>query len=242
MLRTVLLVSLLPLLAAMTLHADTQKNESFQGEVTLKVGYRYLLSLPEGYDADTAKKWPLVLFLHGAGERGSNLETVKVHGPPKLIAAGQKFPAIVVSPQVEANEIWNAHGVKALADELIKTYRIDTDRVYLTGMSMGGLGTWETAMTYPETFAAIAPICGDAGVRWLLNGRLAKTPCWIFHGAKDTVVTPAFSEKMYQALTKAKAPVKITIYPDAQHDSWTATYANPEFWDWLFAQKRGHTP
>ncbi len=207
------MVKLLALLLATTplLLADTQTPASYSGDYVIKVNYRYLLSKPEGYEADTAKKWPLVIFLHGAGERGTDLEKLKKHGPPKLIAAGQKFPAVFASLQCEPKQIWNPHGVKAVTDHLIHTERIDTSRVYLIGLSMGGFGTWETAMEYPETYAAISPICGGAGVRWVMAERLAKTPCWIFHGDKDPTVPVENSEKIYNALKKHDAPVKLTI-------------------------------
>ena len=148
------------LLATSLTFADTQKPQNFSGDFVIKVSYSYLLSSPEGYEADTTKKWPLVIFLHGSGERGNDLEMLKKHGPPKLIAAGQKFPAVIASLQCPPNELWNPHGVKAITDHLIKTERIDASRVYLTGLSMGGFGTWETAFEYPDTYAAIAPICG----------------------------------------------------------------------------------
>jgi predicted peptidase len=218
--------------------ADTQTAASYSGDFIVKVNYRYLLSKPEGYDSDTTKKWPLVIFLHGSGERGTDLELLKKHGPPKLIAAGQKFPAVIASLQCEPKQIWSPQGVKAVTDHLIKTERIDTSRVYLTGLSMGGFGTWETAMEYPDTYAAIAPICGGAGVRWVMADRIAKLPCWIFHGDKDAAVPVEFSHKIHDALKKIGAPVKLTIYPGVGHDSWTRTYDNPEFWAWLFAQKR----
>ena len=215
-----------------------QTKEDFSADVAVKVHYPYLLSLPEGYEADPQKKWPLIVFLHGAGERGDNLELLKKHGPPKLIAAGQKFPAVVVSPQVAPHNIWNPHGVKALTDEVMRKHRIDPDRVYLTGISMGGFGTWETAMEYPDLWAAIMPICGGVGVRFVMAERIKNIPEWIFHGAKDPVVDPAFSQRMKDLLTKMGTPVKFTLYPDAQHDCWTVTYDNPEVWKWLFEQRR----
>ncbi len=218
--------------------ADTQTPAKFTGDFIIKVNYRYLQALPEGYDADTSKKWPLVIFLHGSGERGTDLQLVKKHGPPKLIAAGQKIPAIVASLQCEPKQIWSPQGVKALTDHLIKTLRVDPSRVYLTGLSMGGFGTWETAMEYPDTYAAIAPICGGAGVRWVSADRIAHLPCWIFHGDKDGAVPVEFSQKMHGALKKVGAPVKLTLYPEVGHDSWTQTYDDPEFWQWLFEQKR----
>lgn len=205
----------------------------------MKVGYRYLQYLPEAYETQPDKKWPLIVFLHGSGERGDNLEALKKHGPPKLIAAGHHFEAVVVSPQVPQQQIWNPQGVKALTDHLIQTLRIDADRVYLTGLSMGGFGTWETAMEYPDTYAAIIPICGGAGVRWVMADRIKHLPVWIFHGEKDTAVEPAFAKTMYDALKKIDGDVKLTLYPEAGHDSWTATYDNPEVWQWLFEQRRG---
>jgi predicted peptidase len=103
---------------------------------------------------------------------------------------------------------------------------------------MGGFGTWETAFEYPDTYAAIAPVCGGAGVRWVQAERLSHLPCWIFHGDKDGAVPVEFSHKIHDALKKAGAPVKLTIYPGVGHDSWTQTYDDPAFWAWLFAQKR----
>jgi len=218
--------------------ADTQVPASYTGDFAIKVSCHYLLSKPEGYEADAARKWPLVIFLHGSGERGSDLELLKKHGPPKLIAAGQKFPAVIASLQCPTGELWNPHGVKAVTDHLIQTERIDAQRVYLTGLSMGGFGTWETAFEYPKTYAAIAPICGGAGVRWVTAERIQHLPCWIFHGDKDGAVPVENSRKIFDALKKLGAPVKLTIYPGVGHDSWTQTYDNPEFWEWLFAQKR----
>jgi predicted peptidase len=226
------------LLAASFAFADTQIAQNFSGDFVIKVSYSYLLSRPEGYEAESKKQWPLVIFLHGSGERGSDLEQLKKHGPPKLIAAGQKFPAVIASLQCPANDLWNPHGVKAITDHLIKTERIDSSRVYLTGLSMGGFGTWDTAFEYPDTFAAIAPICGGAGVRWVTASRLKTMPAWIFHGDKDGAVPVENSHKIHAALQKLGAPVKLTLYPGIGHDSWTATYDNPEFWTWLFAQKR----
>jgi len=230
---------LLPTLALLALTASAQQTpHSFQGEARIPVGYRYLLALPEGYEADTARQWPLVVFLHGAGERGTDLELLKKHGPPKLVEAGQKLPAIVASLQCEKARIWDPHGVKAVTDHLAATLRVDTRRIYLTGLSMGGFGTWETALEHPETYAAIAPICGGAGVRWVMAERIKDLPCWIFHGDQDKAVPLEFSTKIHDALIKAGSQAKLTIYPGVGHDSWTRTYENQEFWDWLLAQKR----
>lgn len=213
--------------------------KSFAGEVTIKLGYRYLLALPDGYEAAAGKKWPVVVFLHGAGERGDDLEVLKKHGPLKLIAAGRKFEAIVVAPQVPNGEIWNPHGVNALIEEIKRQYRVDDARVYLTGLSMGGFGTFDTITQYPTVFAAAIPICGGAGINVLKFGALKTLPIWIFHGAKDPTVPVQFSDMAAAWFKRANAPhVKYTVYPEAKHDSWTETYENPEVWNWLFAQRR----
>jgi predicted peptidase len=236
LLRHLLLI--LPCCLPLATFADTQAPASYRGEFIIQVDYRYLLSHPEGYDTSPDRRWPLVVFLHGSGERGADLELLKKHGPPKLIAAGKKIPAVVASLQCPSDQLWNPHGVKAVTDHLIRTERIDPRRVYLTGLSMGGFGTWETAFEYPETYAAIAPICGGAGVRWVTASRLKHLPAWIFHGDQDAAVPVDFSLKIHGALQKIGAPVKLTIYSGVGHDSWTQTYDNPEFWNWLFAQKR----
>jgi len=213
--------------------------QSFAGEITLKLGYRYLLALPDGYEAAAGKKWPVVVFLHGAGERGEDLEMLKRHGPLKLIAAGRKFEAIVVAPQVPNGEFWNPHGVNALVERIKQQHRVDEDRVYLTGISMGGFGTFDTITQYPAVFAAAIPICGGAGINVVKFGAIKNLPLWIFHGAKDTTVPVQFSDMAAAWLKRANAPnVKYTVYPEAKHDSWTETYDNPDVWSWLLAQKR----
>jgi predicted peptidase len=213
-----------------------QSENVFEGEVTVKVKLKYLLYLPENYKKNSENQWPLVLFLHGAGETGDDLEKVKIHGPPKLINKGKKFPAIMVSPQAPRRG-WEPIALNALVDEVASKYRVDKDRIYCTGLSMGGYGTWALSCAYPKKFAAIAPICG--GGNPVEAKKIAHLPIWVFHGAKDTVVRPAQSEAMIKALKSAGAKdVQYTLYPEAAHDSWTATYDNAEFWEWLFKQSR----
>src|SRR3954469_24984435 len=141
--------------------ADEQPGQTarvFEKQVPVRLNY--LLFLPEGYSNDSDKKWPLMLFLHGAGERGSDVNKVKVHGPPRIVEKRKDFPFIVVSPQCPADSWWRTFELNALLDEIQSQYKVDPDRVYLTGLSMGGFGTWELATQYPQRFAAIAPICG----------------------------------------------------------------------------------
>ena len=197
---------------------------------------QYLLYLPDGYLNDTIKKWPLLIFLHGSGESGIDLSKVKVHGPPKLIEQGKKFPFIVVSPQAPPNTGWKAEILKGMLDDLKRKYRVDNDRVYLTGLSMGGFGTWDLSQKFPDEFAAIAPICGggDDTRVW----KLRYMPVWCFHGAKDDVVLPVQSQKMIDALKKYNDDVRFTLYPEANHNSWDLAYSNDSLYDWLLAQKK----
>lgn len=237
--------ALLAFTALSLLSAFSQDSGQEPGEfhAVKELSLHYLIQLPEGYDESEngSDSWPLIIFLHGAGERGSNLEQLKKHGPPKLIAAGKKFPAIVVSPQCPAESWWPDEPVPELIDHLEKTYRIDADRIYLTGLSMGGYGTWAFASRSPDRFAAIAPICGG-GVPYQMR-KLTKLPIWVFHGKKDTAVPFDESDRLVEALKKhGNQQVKFTVYPEAGHDSWTAAYDTPELWDWLFAQKRSAAP
>ena len=222
-----------------------QKAESADLTYTKKVTLRYLLFTPEGYDQDKKKKWPLMVFLHGAGERGTNLAKVAVHGPPKVVANRPDFPFVVISPQCPNGEVWQKEAIMALVDEALKKYRVDSDRVYLTGLSMGGFGSWALAAAYPDRFAAVAPICGGGNILDVLlpaKGKetaLKTLPIWAFHGGKDPVVKVEESERMIDAFKRAgDSDVKLTIYPEADHDSWTETYKNEELYKWLLEHTR----
>jgi predicted peptidase len=235
------LLALSVFLAAMTSSpapADDQAGTQTAAQLDVQIPVRmgYLLYLPEDYEQQ--ESWPLVLFLHGAGERGDDLEKVKVHGPPKLIAAGKQFPFVCVSPQCPEDSWWDATQLLALLDEIVRTHKIDEDRIYVTGLSMGGFGTWELAARAPKRFAAIAPICGGGEAIGLRVRRFAHLPVWAFHGAKDTAVPLERSQQMIDVLKKEGGEPKLTIYPDVAHDSWTETYNNPELYEWLLAQRR----
>lgn len=177
-----------------------QSAQSFSGTVTKKVAYRYLLYLPKAYAADTSLRWPLLLFLHGSGERGDDLAKVKVHGPPKLLDGRDDFPFVVVSPQCPEGERWSADALAALLDDVTRRLRIDLDRVCVTGLSMGGRGTWDLVLTYPDRFAAIVPVCGGALPDRAC--RLKGVPVRAYHGAKDTTVPLAESETVVEAVRR----------------------------------------
>jgi predicted peptidase len=197
-----------------------------------------LLYLPKGYAEKDS--WPLLLFLHGAGERGNDLELVKVHGPPKLISQGKDFPFIVVSPQCPEDRWWQAMELSALLDEIIEKHKVDQDRIYVTGLSMGGFGTWSLAAYTPHRFAALLPICGGGETHWTKT--FTHVPIWAFHGDKDTAVPLERSEKMIEALKKNGGNPKLTVYPGVAHDSWTQTYENPAVYEWLLEHKRQPAP
>ena len=199
---------------------------------------RYLLYLPDGYDKDTSVKWPMVMFLHGSGESGADVQKVKVHGPPKLVEQGKKFPFILVSPQSDFGSGWNVDQLYLLLLDLKKNKRVDDKRIYLTGLSMGGFGTWALAIKHPEEFAAIAPVCGggDTSNSW----KLRYMPIWNFHGAKDDVVPPSGSNNMINSIRRYNNNIRYTLYPDANHNSWDATYNNDSVYIWLLAQKKFH--
>lgn len=204
--------------------------------VTSRVNLRYLISLPKGYQNKGPKKTPLLLFLHGAGERGDDLKLVKKHGPPRLIEEGRSFPFVVVSPQCPSGQWWKMDPLRALLDHILACHNVDRSRLYLTGLSMGGYGTWALADACPGVFAAIAPICGP--FVYLNSEHFKDLPVWCFHGAMDPVVPVGDSVRMVRTIREAGANVRFTVYPDAAHDSWSEPYSKPELYRWLLAHRR----
>jgi predicted peptidase len=206
---------------------------------------KYLLFLPKDYNAKSSTRWPLILFLHGVGERGADVRKVAIHGPPHYVADHPEFPFILVSPQCPVGEHWSNEILLALLDEVTRTYAVDPRRIYLTGLSMGGYGAWELGLSYPEKFAALAPICGGGQlVTVMLSSRdkpqaLKTLPVWVFHGAKDPVVPLEESQRMVDALKKVGVKeVKFTNYPDTGHNSWTKAYDDLELYSWFLNQER----
>jgi predicted peptidase len=201
----------------------------------------YLLLVPRDYQEDSTTLWPLILFLHGRGESGDNLNIVKRHGIPRVIEEAEDFPCITVSPQCPANTDWVAliEPLMSLLSSIIERFRVDQQRIYLTGLSMGGRGTWALALEYPEIFAALIPICGRVpdGDQFMEKVKALKdVPIWVFHGAKDSSVPVQNSEAIVAALRAVQGNVSYTVYPDADHDSWTETYSNPELYRWMLSQ------
>ena len=220
--------------------SDVQQACTFTKQLTLTVTRRYLLYLPKTYDPGQQRRWPLVLFLHGMGELGEDLHALTRHGPPKLVEEGQDFPFLLVSPQCPADGWWawetNIAALAALLDEIESNYLVDPDQVYVTGLSMGGYGTWALATAYPQRFAAIVPICGGGYPSTVCAIR--HLPVWAFHGENDSKVPVQKGQAMVDALQACGGNVRFTVYPGVEHDSWTQTYANPELYTWLLEQRR----
>jgi len=202
-------------------------------------GYSYQLHLPKGHAGETTG-WPLIIFLHGSGERGSDLNQVKVHGPPKIADRDPAFPFVLVSPQLPAEQEWDLAKLSSLLDHGIATLRIDPARIYITGLSLGGHATWRWAAAEPWRFAAIAPVAGrgDPATACALKAM----PVWAFHGDRDDVVPPEGSFAMIRAIRACGGQPRLTIYPDLGHNSWDPAYDDPALYLWLLAHRRPPPP
>ncbi len=196
----------------------------------------YLLYLPENYNEN--EKWPLILFLHGIGERGDDLDLVKKEGLPKLLESNKELPFIIVSPQCPDESYWSEHvdDLYELIQAIKKKHSVDDSRVYLTGLSMGGFGAWSLGTKHPEEFAAIVPICGGLEDTEEVK-KLKNTPTWVFHGAKDPIIPLELSKILVDTLQECGGDVRFTIYPDLTHNSWDVTYNNPKLYTWFLKHK-----
>lgn len=185
-----------------------------------------------------AAGWPLLVFLHGAGERGADLDLVKKHGPPRL--AGQK-PELesffMLAPQCPTGRWWDTVAVKDLIDQTLAAQPVDAKRIYITGISMGGFATWTLLKDYPDLMAAAVPICGGGDPASV--ARFKAVPVWAFHGDKDEAVPVQRSIDLVEALKKEKGNIRFTLYPGVTHDSWTRSFDNPELYSWLLGQRKG---
>ena len=198
--------------------------------------YGYLLYLPKNYGKQLSRKWPVLVYLHGKSCRGYNLEKLKRYGPPYLISEGWHFPFIIVSPQCPPDRIWNTDDwFPYLYNSLSKKYRIDRNRVYLTGMSMGGSGVWSLAIRHPEYFAAAVPLCGGWSVKDVAE--MKDIPVWAFHGEKDKIVPPKETEKMVDALRKAGGRVRYSKLKGEGH-SIHRVYENKRIYEWLLGHRK----
>ncbi|MCU0493570.1 MAG: prolyl oligopeptidase family serine peptidase [Chloroflexaceae bacterium] len=220
----------------------SQHGLQFERRISRTVRFNYLLFLPRSY-TDDGEPWPLILFLHGSGERGDDLNLVRQRGIPQLVDGQPDFPFVVLAPQCPQNTIWSVHldGLDALLDALLDDYNIDPDRVAITGMSMGGSGAWHMAVTFPRRFAAVVPVCG--GRDWYVGsasqvGIIRHVPVWAFHGKKDKNIAYTDTERLVEALQESGGEVRFTLYPKLGHNCWDAAYATEELYEWLLEQRR----
>ncbi len=198
----------------------------------------YLLYMPK--DSSSNELFPLLLFLHGSGERGNDLNLLKRNGLPSFLDNKTDFPFIVISPQCPDNRNWDVQNLLTLLDHVEATLPVDKNRIYVTGLSMGGFGTWKLAQAAPERFAAIAPICGGGDIERLCIMR--NMPVWAFHGLNDSAVPYTESERLIQRLKEWGSDVKFTLYPDLGHDSWTPAYQNQELYNWFLSKSKKKHP
>lgn len=214
-----------------------QTEHRFTAKVELDVATNYLLYLPERHEE--RDDWPLIVFLHGSGERGDDVSLVLKHGLPRLLEEGLKLPAVVLSPQCPEGQLWTRQlfAVKALVDRVATDYRVDKRRIVVTGLSLGGAGACELVSLYPATFAALAPICGP-WTRLFATDESARLPTWVFHGDADPVVPVEESHELIEALEAKGGEPRLTIYPGVGHNSWDLAYGDPELRSWLVKQRR----
>ena len=238
---------------ASVVHGDDFEAREFSTAAGAKLPYRLL----QPANIEAGKKYPLVIFLHGAGERGNDNTSQIKHGAPAFAKpeAREKFPCFVFAPQCPKDKKWvemdwgGASGtapadpgpmeplVLSAVDALVQEFAIDPDRIYVTGLSMGGYGTWDLITRYPEKFAAAIPVCGGGDKT---KAAAAKgVPVWAFHGLADNVVLPIRSQDMIAGLRATGVKAPLTEYPGVAHDSWTFAYSEPNLLPWLFAQQRG---
>jgi poly(3-hydroxybutyrate) depolymerase len=223
---------------AVFLHAVILAQQTAQRYARRETGY--LLYLPPDYGKDTTKIWPMLVYLHGAGETGHDLERLKLRGLPSLIAQGKNFPFIVVSPQTDELFRWENDDLYHFVVDMRRKYRVNQNQVWLSGISMGGFAVWSLAIAHPELFAAIVPISsgGDTARAW----RLKYMPVWCFHRAADAGVPLSGDQRMMDAVKKYNPGNRLTIYQGiyrgSDHDAWTEAYNNDSLWTWLLAQKK----
>jgi predicted peptidase len=240
--------SLLTLIAALALSTTVRAEDPQPGrqvEQKLEVDGKtipYLLYLPKEH-ATKPGGWPLLFFLHGRGESFGPLSIVAKWGPPKQAQRGDSFPFVMVSPQCPTNEAWNQPGQQALLtrllDHAVSKFGVDPDRIYLTGLSMGGYGSWRLAADHPGRFAAVVPVCG--GGKPEDAEKLKTLPIWVFHGTEDKAVPFQRSVEMVEAIKAAGGSnIRFTSLEHIGHNSWEAAYSSPELYEWLAKQKRSH--
>jgi predicted peptidase len=228
------IISVLAFLLATASFSQSVVNGKMKIEIVQKHELGYALHIP----ANTREKKPLIVFLHGSGEKGTDIEKLKIYGPFKYLQT-HEIDAYVLAPQCPDNEYWDSEVLYRLILNIQKENNIDSNRIYLTGLSMGAWGAWNLAFAHPETFAALVPIAGFVDrVPMIEDCKTAAIPIRVFHGLLDDVVNVDYSIAIYKKLKACNADVELTIFDDAGHDSWSRVYDNQEIYDWMFKQTK----
>ena len=226
--------------ALLFLQACTAQSRLVTGsqQTAVQETLNYYLYYPPGYDDSGTEQFPLLLFLHGGGESGQDLEALKSGGPPRMLAEGHEFPFLILAPQNPyEKQWWNVRAVKQLLDNVVQSNRVDPARLYLTGLSRGGSACWELAVQYPDTFAAMAVVCGMAPVPYAswIDKQLA---IWVFHGTDDPVISFSESEAMVARLRELGYDINFTPYEGVGHNAWDRAYQTDGLFDWFTRHRR----
>ncbi len=212
--------------------SQSDKIGNIKTEIVINIELNYILHVPKNIN----EKKPLIIFLHGSGEKGNNLEKVKIHGPLKYLK-NHELDSYILAPQCPENEYWNAEVLYQLILKIERENNVDSNRIYLTGLSMGAWGVWNLAFSHPEKFAALVPIAGYVDrIPMIENCKIASIPTRIFHGILDDVVTYQYSMWLYKKLKDCSVDIELTLFDDANHDSWSRVYDHPEIYDWMLKQ------
>lgn len=214
--------------------AQTETKSIFSSQIAHPFALQYILQKPK----NTREPKPLLIFLHGSGEKGTDLEKLKVYGPLKYIQ-NHPLEAYILAPLCPTNGYWNSEELYQLILKIGNDNNIDSSRMYLTGLSMGAWGSWNLAFAHPELFAALVPIAGFVDrVPMIENCKIKDIPTRIFHGLQDDVVPVKYSIDIYNKLKDCSKDIKLEIFEEAFHDSWTKVYDNQEIYEWMFQQKK----
>lgn len=233
---------------AQSLEAAKQRSVEQTGVIRARAvtqaQHRYLAITPTNF-LDRSIRHPLIIFLHGGDQSGSDLNLLKLNGPPKYALANPDFPFVVVAPQPQPGKVWEPAAVAAMVKHAVSRFRADPNRVYLTGLSTGGYGTWKAALQYPEKFAAVVPVAGGASTEVLKHAEgehlqaLRSLPIWAFHGGSDSVVSADESQRMVAEFRDiGNSGARVTIFSGAPHDIWDRVYNDESLYNWLLTQSR----
>ena len=228
--KLVYIVLFLPLLCL----GQIETSGTIKAELVSKFELNYLLQKPN----NNKDLKPLIIFLHGSGEKGTDLEKLKIHGPLKY-AKTHELDAYILAPQCPENKYWESEELYLLIQKVLAENKIDKSRIYLTGLSMGAWGSWNLAFAHPELFAALVPIAGFVDrVPMVENCKISTIPIRIFHGLQDDIVNANYSIAIFNKLRGCNKDIKLQLFDDANHDSWTRVYDNPAIYEWMLMQKK----